>query len=72
MNDLERRFNQQRQVNKTLDESHDETVINMTSTKDALKKGTTYLVADQIYDKLTNLFNNTRRKLGILKGIPIA
>ena len=36
MNNLERRFNQLRQFNKTLDESRDETIINMTtSTKNA-------------------------------------
>ena len=31
MNDLERQFNQLRQFSKTLDESRDETIINMTT-----------------------------------------
>ena len=38
---------------------------------DALKHETIELVANQIYDKLTNLFNNTRKRLCILKGISI-
>ena len=38
--------------------------------KDALKHETTELIADQIYDRLTTLLNNTRKKFGILKGIP--
>ena len=66
MNDLERRFNQLRQLNKSLDESHDHTIINMTtSTKNALKEfeATTELVANQIYDKLTILLNAKRKKL---------
>ena len=71
MNDLERRFNQQRQFNKTLNESRDEDLINVTSsTKNALKDDTIELVANQIYDKLTISFNNTRKRLGIQKGIP--
>ena len=73
MNDLERRFNQLRQFNKTLDESHDEAPIDVTmSTKNALKHDTIELVANQIYDKLTISFNNTRKRLGIQKGITIA
>ena len=42
-----------------------------TISKNALKKAPTDLVADQIYDKLTNLLNDTRKKLGIKRGIPI-
>ena len=72
MNDLERRFNKLRQFTKTSNESRDETIINMTtSNKNALKETTTELVANQIYDKLTILLNNTRKKLGIERGIPI-
>ena len=41
------------------------------STKNVLKHHTTELVANQIYDKLITLFNNTRKSLGIQKGIPI-
>ena len=56
MNDLEGRFNQLREFDKTLDESRDETIVNMaTSTKNALKETTTELVANQIYDKLKSV-----------------
>ena len=39
--------------------------------KDALKRGTIEFVANQIYDKLTILFDNTRKRLGIHNGEPI-
>ena len=39
--------------------------------KDKFKCDTIELVANQIYDKLTNYFNNTRKRLGIQKGRPI-
>ena len=39
--------------------------------KDKFKFGTIELVANQIYDKLTTYFNNTRKRLGIQKGRPI-
>ena len=56
-------------MNESGDESvRDESIILV----DVLKHETIELVADQIHDKLTNLFNNTRKRLGILKGIPIA
>ena len=42
-----------------------------TSTKNALKHDTIELVANRIYDKLTISFNNTRKRLGIQKVIPI-
>ena len=41
-----------------------------TSTRDPLKHDTIELVANQLYDKLTISFNNTRKRLGIQKGIP--
>ena len=72
MNDLESRFNLLRQFNKTLDESLDEDFIGVTtSTKNALEHDTIELVANQIYDKLTISFNNTRKRLGIQEGVPI-
>ena len=72
MNDLERGFHQLRQFNKTLDEGHDEDIIRMTTiTKNAFEHDTIELVANQIYDKLTIYFNDTREKLGIQKGRPI-
>ena len=68
-NKLETRLNKLRQFNKTLNESTDEDTIEMTEkTKDALKRDTIELIANEIYDKLTKLFND-RRKVG---GTPIA
>ena len=40
-------------------------------TKDALKKDTIELVANQIYNKLTIFFNNDRKRFGIQGGKPI-
>ena len=39
--------------------------------KDAFKRGTLELVANQIYDRLTISFDNTRKRLGIHNGEPI-
>ena len=70
--DLELRFNKLRAFNETLNESTDENAIEMTvKTKDALKRGTIKLVANQIYDKLTIFFNNDRKRFGIQGGKPI-
>ena len=41
-------------------------------TKDALKRDTTELIANEMYDKLTKLFNDRRKRLGIKGGTPIA
>ena len=71
-NKLETRLNKLRQFNKTLDESHDETLIDITmKTKNALKNDTIELIANEIYDKLTKLFNDRRKRLGIKGGTPI-
>ena len=71
-NDLEVRFNKLRKFNETLNESTDEDTKEMTEkTKDAFKRGTIELIANQIYDRLTLSFNNTRKRLGIQKGEPI-
>ena len=43
----------------------------MESVKNVFKRGTIELVANQIYDKLTISFNNTRKRLGIHKGEPM-
>ena len=40
-------------------------------TKDAFKHVTIELIANQIYDRLTLSFDNTRKRLGIQKGEPI-
>ena len=70
--DLELRFNKLREFNKDLNESTDDDHIEMTEkVKDVLKKDTIELVANQIYDKLTNMFNNARERFGIENGTPI-
>ena len=70
--DLEVRFNKLREFDETLNESTDEATIEMTEeTKNALKRDTIELVANQIYDKLTIFFNNDRKRFGIQGGKPI-
>ena len=65
MNDLERRFNELRQFNRTLETSPDTNVEDITLDKNKVKKDTTELVANQIYDKITKLINDRRKRLGI-------
>ena len=61
--DLELRFNKLRESDETLNESTDEDTVEMTEkTKDALKRDTIELVANQIYDRL---------RFGIQGGKPI-
>ena len=68
MKDLEISFNKLREFNETLNESTDEDTIEMTeTTKYALKHDNIEMVANQIYDKLTLMFNKTRERLGIEK-----
>ena len=70
--DLELRFNKLREFNETLNKSTDVNTIEMTvKTKDAFKRDTIELVANQIYDKLTIFFNNDRKRFGIQGGEPI-
>ena len=70
--DLELRFNKPREFNETLNESTDEGTIEMTEkTIKALKSDTIELVANQIYDRLTNFFNKDRERFGIRKGEPV-
>ena len=72
-NELETRLNKLRQFNETLNESTDEDTIEMTEkTKNALKKDTIELISNEIYDKLTKLFNDRRKRIGIKGGTPIA
>ena len=69
---LELRFNKLREFNKTLNESTDEATINeMLIYVDEVRHDIEELVANQIYDKLTNMFNNAREKFGIENGTPI-
>ena len=71
-NDFEVRLNELRKFNETLNESTDGDTIEMTEkTKDAFKRGTIELIANQRYDRLTLSFDNTRKRLGIQKGEPI-
>ena len=70
--DLELRFNKLREFNKTLNESTDEATINETLIYvDEVRDDIEELVANQIYDKLTNMFNNARERFGIENGTPI-
>ena len=69
---LEMRYNRLRGFNVALNKSADENDIEMTeSTKNAFKRGTIELIANRIYNRLTILFNNLRKRLGIHKGEPI-
>ena len=70
--DLELRFNKLREFNIKYNKSRDkdtreETSIYIDSTRNDIEE----LVANQIYDKLTILFNSSRKRLGIQKGEPI-
>ena len=61
-NNLEARFSKLRKFNENLNESTDEDTIEMTKkAKDAFKHGTLELVANQMYDRLTISFDNTRK-----------
>ena len=72
MKDLESRFEELRQYNRNLNKSRNEATREEASTfVDATRHDIEELVADQIYDKLTILFNDTRKKFDIKKGIPI-
>ena len=69
MNELERKFEELRQFNATLETSSENDVEkNITLDKLRLKKDTIELVANQIYDKMTKLINDTRKRLGIKGG----
>ena len=72
MKDLESRFENLRQYNRNFTESRDEATredpsIFIDSTRHDIEE----LVANEIYDKLTILLNNARKKFGIQKGRPI-
>ena len=70
--DLDLRFNKLREFNETLNESTDVDNIEITEKIiNALKHDTIELAANQIYDKLTILFNNDRKRFGIQGGKPI-
>ena len=72
MKNLELRFNELKELNKTWNESTDEATINETLIYvDSTRNDIEELVANQIYDKLTNIFNKARERLGINNGTPI-
>ena len=68
MNDLERRFNRLKQFNATLKTS---SVKHIMLDRDTVKEDTIELVANQIYNKITELFNEKRKRLGIKGGANI-
>ena len=69
---LETRMNELRRFNSTLSETHNKNLRDITiNTKELLKRDTIELIANEIYDKLTKLFNDRRKRLGIKGGIPI-
>ena len=68
---LETRLNKLRQFNSTLSETHDDLRDITINNKEALKRDTIELIANEIYDKLTKLFNDRRKGSGIKGGKPI-
>ena len=69
MNDLQKRYEELRQFNIKYNKSRDkdtreETSVIIDSTRHDIEE----LVANQIYDKLSTMFNNNRKRLGIQKG----
>ena len=72
MKDLESRFEELRQCNRSFNESRDEATREDASIFiDVTRHDIEELVANEMYDKLTILLNNTRKKFGIQKGRPI-
>ena len=72
MNDLQKRYEELRQFNIKYNKSRDkdtreETSIFIDSTRNDIEEFT----ANQIYDKLTTMLNNNRKRLGIRKGYPV-
>ena len=66
MNDLHKRYEELRQFNIKYNKSRDETTREETSIYiDSTRNDIEELVANQIYDKLTTMFNNNRKRLGI-------
>ena len=72
INDLQKRYEELRQFNIKYNKSRDkttreETLVYIDSTRNDIEE----LVANQIYDKLTIMFNKARERLGIENGTPI-
>ena len=72
MNDLQNRYEELRQFNIKYNKSRDEATREETLTFiDVTRNDIEELVANQIYDKLTIMFNKARERLGINNGTPI-
>ena len=71
MDDLERRFNELRRFNKNLENASHEEYGNITLERNEMKEDTIELVANQIYDRITKLINDRRKRLGIKGGANI-
>ena len=72
VNGLEKRYEELRQFNIKYNKSRDEaTREEMSVFIDSTRNDIEELVANQIYDKLTIMFHNTRERLGIENGTPI-
>ena len=72
MKDLESRFENLRQYNRNINESRDEATREEASIfVDSTRQDIEELAANEIYDKLTILLNNTRKKFDTQKGRPI-
>ena len=72
MNDLQKRYEELRQFNIKYNKSRDKTTREETSIYiDSTRNDIEELVANQIYDKLTTMFNNNRKRLDIRKGEPV-
>ena len=72
INDLQKRYEELRQFNIKYNKSRDKTtreemLVYIDSTRNDIEE----LVANQIYDKLTIMFNKARERLGIENGTPI-
>ena len=72
MNDLQKRYEELRQFNIKFYKSCDKATREETSIFiDSTRNDNEELVANQIYDKLTTMFNKARERLGIENGTPI-
>ena len=72
VNDLQKRYEELRQFNIKYNKIRDKVTREETSTlMEATRNDIEELVANQIYDKLTNMFNKARERLGINNGTPI-
>ena len=69
--EIEAKLEELRHFNARLETSPDKDVGNITLEKRKVKEDMTELVANQICDKITKLFNERRKRLGIKGGANI-